>query len=479
MNAAPALWTAEEAVAATGGHTAVAWEAAGISIDSRTLESGDLFVALKGPNFDGHAFLADAFRRGAAAAMVEVPPNGIDATSPVLVVPDSLTALGDMGAAARRRTGARIIAVTGSVGKTGTKEALKLVLSGQGAVSANTGSLNNHWGLPLSLARMPADTAFGVFEIGMNHAGEIDPLSRLARPHVAVVTAVEAVHSAYFESVEAIADAKAEIFAGIEPGGVAVLNRDNPHFDRLAAAAAAAGVDTVLGFGADPAAAVRLLEVDPDSHGSRVSADIAGEAVTYRVGVAGHHWVMNSLAVLAAVVAAGGEVRPAALALEGLKAPEGRGRRLTVAVADGHFELIDDSYNASPSSMRAAFEVLGRVRPCPGGRRIAVLGDMLELGDDAQALHAALAEPLEECAIDLVFTAGPGMGALWDALPRYMRGGHAADSDKLAPIVATAVRPGDVVTVKGSAASRMGLVVRALHALDNEEAAPQRAANDK
>jgi len=474
------LWTAAEAAAATGGRMAGPWQATGVSIDSRTLVAGDLFVALEGPNFDGHDFAAAALARGAAAAVVRDSWAAPSPDVPLLRVADTLAALRALGAAARRRTGARVIAITGSVGKTGTKEALKLALAEQGLVSASEGSFNNHWGLPLSLARTPPDAAFGVFEMGMNHPGEITPLARLARPHVAVVTAVEAVHAEFFDSVEAIADAKAEIFSGIEPGGIAVLNRDNAQFGRLAAAAAAAGVETVLGFGTHAEAAIRVCEIDPDSNGSRVVAEVAGQTLTYRIGAPGNHWVINSLAVLATVLAADADVRRAAAALEGLRPPKGRGLRTTVAIAGGRFDLIDDSYNASPASMGAAFEVLGRIRPGPGGRRIAALGDMLELGDAAQALHAALAEPLCEHGIDLVFTAGRDMDALWQALPRAMRGGHAADSESLAPMVAAAVRPGDVVTVKGSAGSRMGVVVTALLDLgDDERTTPRRVANDR
>ena len=473
------LWTSAKAAEATGGRGGATWEATGVSIDTRTLRPGDLFVAIKGPRFDGHDFLAEA--RGAAAAVVErAPPNGA-ADMPLLVVDDTLAALDDLGAAARARTDGRIIAVTGSVGKTGVKEALKTVLGRQGPTSASKGSLNNKWGLPLSLARMPSDTAFGVFEMGMNHPGEIEPMSRLVRPHVAVITTVEAVHSAFFDTVEQIADAKAEVFAGMEPGGVAVLNRDNPHFDRLAAAARAQGVDTILGFGGHVDASVRLVESSPDGDGSRILANVSGEDVACRIGIAGRHWVMNGLAVLAAVAAAGGDVFRAAADLDRLTALTGRGQRHGVRIAGGRFELIDESYNASPVSMGAAIEVLGQARPGPGGRRIAVLGDMLELGAASPEAHAALAGPLEEHGIDVVFTAGTDMAHLWDALPRPMRGGHAADSQMLAPMVTAAVQPGDVIVVKGSAGTRTGLIVRSLLKLESgdDAAAPKRAANDE
>ncbi len=473
------LWTSAKAAEATGGRGGATWEATGISIDTRTLTPGDLFIAIKGPRFDGHDFLAEA--RGAAAAVVERAPVKGAAEMPLLVVDDTLVALEGLGAAARARTDGRIIAVTGSVGKTGVKEALKTVLGRQGPASASGDSLNNKWGLPLSLARMPSDTAFGVFEVGMNHPGEIEPMSRLVRPHVAVITTVEAVHSAFFDTVEQIADAKAEVFAGMEPGGVAVLNRDNPHFHRLAAAAKAQGVNTILGFGGHVDASVRLVESSPDGEGSRILAKVSGEDVACRIGIPGRHWVMNGLAVLAAVAAVGGDVFRAAAALDQLEALTGRGRRRGVRIPGGRFALIDESYNASPTSMGAAIEVLGQARPGPGGRRIAVLGDMLELGAGSPDQHAALAEPLEEHGIDVVFTAGTDMAHLWDALPRPMRGGHAADSQMLAPMVTAAVRPGDVIVVKGSAATRTGLIVRALLNLDSDddEGAPKRAANDE
>jgi UDP-N-acetylmuramoyl-tripeptide--D-alanyl-D-alanine ligase len=465
MTTTPVLWTAAEAAVATGGSAATPWTAGGVSIDTRTLRPGDLFVAIRGPQFDGHAFVADAFTRGAVAAVVSRVPQDVPADAPLLLVNDTIQALEDLGRAARARSAARIIGVTGSVGKTGVKEALRTVLSAQAPTVANAGNLNNHWGLPLSLARMPRSVAFGVFEMGMNHPGELDALTRLARPHVAVITTVEAVHKEFFASTEAIADAKAEIFVGIEQGGVAVLNRDNPQYSRLATAAGGY-VGTVVGFGRHRQATVRLLAVETDGKGSRVRASAAGEALDYRLNVSGAHWVSNSLCVLATVIAAGADVRAAAGELARVTVPKGRGRRSTVATAEGAFELIDDSYNASPVSMAATFEVLGRTETVPGGRRLAMLGDMLELGDDARDLHIALAKPLRENGIDLVFTAGTAMAHLAEALPASMRGGHANDSASLVPLVIAAVRPGDVVTVKGSAGSRMGLIVEALCALD-------------
>jgi UDP-N-acetylmuramoyl-tripeptide--D-alanyl-D-alanine ligase len=474
MSALP-LWTYAEAAAATGGRCTAEWLATGITIDSRTLAPGDLFVALKGPNFDGHDFVADAFVKGAVAAIVDRIDGALPKEAPLLLVDDTLAALRALAHAARARTGARIIGVTGSVGKTGVKEALRLALSRQGATTANQGSLNNHWGLPLSLARLRKNDAFGIFEMGMNHPGEIVPLTKLARPDVAVITTVEAVHMESFASVEAIAEAKAEIFAGCGADAAAVLFRDNPHFARLAAAAHHAGLRRVLGFGADVFADVRLLSSRLDAERSSVRAMVEGRAIDYQVGLPGSHWVTNSLCVLAAVVAVGADVEVAAAALADLQPAKGRGQRFTVVVEGGSFELVDDSYNASPVSMAASFAVLGGLAPGKGGRRIAVVGDMLELGPDELALHAGLARPLAAHGVDLVFAAGPRMRALFEALPATMRGAYAADAASLAPIVADAVRPGDVIGVKGSAGSRMGRVVEALRALPPPGAPKRRA----
>lgn len=465
MSAATAtLWTSEEAARATGGRATAPWRACGVSIDSRTLELGDVFVAIKGPRADGHDFVKDALARGAAAAVVARAPAGCE-RAPLLLVEDTQSALEQLGRAARARCRAKVIAVTGSVGKTGTKEALKLALEGQGKTTASLASFNNQWGVPLSLARMPRDAAFGIFELGMNHPGELGPLSRLVRPDVAVITTIAAVHMAYFDTVMDIAEAKTEIFAGMN-GGTAVLNRDNAFFPILLVNAYAARLKRVISFGAHPESQVRLLAFKPSATGSEVTAHIEKRELTYRLGVPGRHWALNSLAVLAAVSAVGGDVSVAAAALGNLAAPKGRGRRHRIMLSGGSFELIDDSYNASPTSMRAAFEILSASEPGPDGRRIAVLGDMLELGPDSPRLHAALGGPLRAGRIQLVFTAGRFMAALHAALPEAMRGAHAESAETLAPHVTAAVRPGDVVSVKGSAGSRMGKVVEALLALD-------------
>ena len=456
------LWTAAEAAAATGGPAAGDWQATGVSIDSRTIAAGDLFVALAGPTHDGHDFAATALARGAAAAMVARDVADAPAAK-LLRVGDALAGLTALGAAARRRSPARVVAVTGSVGKTGTKEALRLALGASGAVAASAASFNNHWGVPLSLARMAREADYGVFELGMNHPGEIAALTRLVRPHVAVITTIAPAHLGYFRSMAAIADAKAEIFEGLESGGVAVLNRDNRHFARLAAAAERIGA-RVIGFGAHRQAEARLIACDGDDTGSTVTADIGGTRLTYRLGVAGRHWALNSLAVLAATQAAGGDVVRGAAALARLEAPPGRGSRHELPWRGGRLALIDESYNASPAAMRAALEVLGATRPSPGGRRIAVLGDMLELGREAERLHRGLAEPLARAGVDRAFLVGSAMAALHEALPAEMRGGLWPCAEAAIPSIIDFLRPGDVVTVKGSHAGRISRVVERLRA---------------
>jgi UDP-N-acetylmuramoyl-tripeptide--D-alanyl-D-alanine ligase len=471
------LWTSDEIASATSGTCAGTWEALGVSIDSRSVATGDLFVALRGPKFDGHDYVAAAFAAGAAGAVVSVHPKAISASLEhrLVRVKDAFTALQALGAAARARTTARIAAVTGSVGKTGTKEMLRTVLSEQGATHATGGNLNNHWGVPLSLARMPRQTRFGVFELGMNHPGEIAPLSRAVRPHAAVVTAVEAAHLEFFESVDGIAAEKASIAAGLEPGGIMILPADNPYIATLRRETARHGAARVVTFGTQSDSDVRLINhVDGDI--AQVVAEIGGERLTYDLGLRGRHWALNSLAVLAAVAALGADVNRAAASLAGVTPDAGRGAVRVIRLDAGTATLIDDSYNASPAAVRALAEALPVPDAHARGRRILVLGDMLELGADGAALHAGLAAHLAAVGVDLVFTCGRLMEHLHNALPRGMRGGHARDSAELAPQVLAALRAGDVVAVKGSHGSRMGIVVEALTAHD-QQPAPQRMAN--
>ncbi len=462
-----ALWTADDIVAATDGRLASGapsadWQATGVSIDSRTCAAGDLFVALTGPNFDGHEFVGEALSAGAAGAVVSRVPAGLEESPNLVTVGDCDAALTALGRFARDRSAAQFVCVTGSVGKTSTKDGLAAALGACGPTHATVGNLNNQWGVPLTLARMPADAAYGVLELGMNHAGELTPLSQLTRPDVAVITAIEAVHLEFFDSVAAIAEAKAEIFAGLGKQGAAVLNRDNAYFALLASIAAEHGAKRILGFGADPEADARLIAAKADDEGSDVTAEVDGHALHYRINAPGRHRVINSLAVLAAAAALEVNLDTAAAALGDVAIARGRGRRHRVAMADGEYVVIDDSYNASPASMRAAFEVLSGAHPEGSGRRMAVLGDMLELGAEAPQLHARLARNLQDNGVDQVLTCGPLMAALDEALPSQMRGGHAATPEQLLPIVLTAVKTGDVVLVKGSLGSRVGLIAEAL-----------------
>jgi len=472
------LWTAADAAAAANGTTTGDWTASGVSIDSRSLEPGDLFVALQGPNFDGHDYAAAALQAGAAAAMVhkdpEDLPGDVPAGKPLLRVDDTLKSLWGLGSAARSRSRADFVGITGSVGKTGVKEALRECLAVQAPTAASQASFNNHWGVPLSLARMARDAVYGVFEMGMNHPGEIAQLSGLVRPRVALITNVEPAHIAFFSSVTEIAEAKAEIFDGVIDDGIAVLNRDHALYHMLRERAEVADISRIIGFGRHPEAEVRALEADLGPNESRVRAVVLGAELDYKLSLPGAHWVANSLAVLAAVAAVSADLSTAATALGRLAPLKGRGQRLSPALPGGSFLLIDDSYNANPTSMRAAFQVLAQATVAKRARRIAVLGDMLELGEDTEARHARLAAPLSAHGIDLVFTCGPAMAALHDALPKAMRGGHTADSRALASLVTGALKPGDTVLVKGSLGSRMALVVDALQSIETD---PPRAAN--
>ena len=466
-----ALWTSHEAVAATGGVTTADWSATGVSIDSRTVRQGDLFIALQGPNHDGHDHLGGAIESGAAAAMASRETATSD--MPRLKVDDTMDGMRALARHARHRGKAKIAAVTGSTGKTGTKDTLNLALSQQAETHATKGNLNNHWGLPLSLARMPQSARYGVLEMGMNSPGEIVPLSELAEPDVAIVTNVSAVHIEFFESEEEIADAKGEIFAGMGSQGIAVLNRDNRHFDRLRGHAEKAGVGRTRSFGAHPDADIRLRDSESGQTGWRVAAEIDGVPFSYTLGAPGAHWVINSLGALAVVDALGADVAEAARAMADVAPATGRGAQSTIELADGNFLLIDESYNASPASTRAALDLLGTC----AGRRIAVLGDMLELGTRAAELHAALASDILRNGVDQVFLAGPQMAALASALDPARVAKTAPSSEALLPAVIDAVSAGDTVMVKGSLGSRMAPIVTALKARDRSAA--KRAANGR
>jgi UDP-N-acetylmuramoyl-tripeptide--D-alanyl-D-alanine ligase len=457
------LWTLGEIVAATHGASLGAPETpvAGFSIDTRSLAPGQGFIAIRGPNRDGHAFVAAALDQGAACAVVDrtFPPGDEEL---LVRVGDTLEALNDLGRAARARaTGTVVIAVTGSAGKTGTKEALKLALQPSGSVHASAKSFNNHWGVPLSLANMPQDTRCGVFEIGMNHAGEIDALTSLVRPHLAIVTTVAPVHLGFFRSVEEIADAKAEIFRGLEPGGTAIINCDNPHHARLKHHALDQGA-TIVGFGETEGAEARLIKVELGPDGSDIIADILGQTISYRLGTPGRHLAQNSLAVLAAVKLSGADLAPAASALAAVHAQAGRGARTLIETDGGRMAIIDESYNANPASMRAALATLGLTPRAEFSRRVAVLGDMLELGPEGARLHQDLAELIDGAGVDVVFACGELMGGLYEALPAARRGAYAKTAEELGPKLVGAVGPGDAIMVKGSLGSRMAPLVEAL-----------------
>src|SRR5450631_1536225 len=442
MSAAP-LWTAaamaEAMRAATSG--ALPEAVTGLSIDSRTIAPGDAYFAIMGDVHDGHDFVAAALKAGAALAVVEAAQRDkFESDAPLLVVDDVLAGLVALAYAARARLDAQVIAITGSVGKTSTKEALLGVLSAQGPTHASTKSFNNHWGVPLSLARCPATVRFAIFEIGMNHAGEIEQLVKMVRPQVAVITTVEPVHLEFFAGIEAIADAKAEIFGSVEPGGAVVLNRDNSQFARLQRQAKKLGISRIVSFGSGAESDARLLELSLHAACSVVHANILGHEVTYKLGMPGRHMAMNSLAVLAAASLAGADLALAALSLS----------------------QIDVSYNANPASMAAALNVLGAAAIGPHGRRIAVLGDMLELGPTGAALHRGLIDAVNANHIDLVYCCGPLMRNLWDALSTGRRGGYAGSAADLEAQAVAAIRAGDAIMIKGSLGSKMKTIVNAL-----------------
>ena len=447
----------------------------GLSIDSRTIAPGEAYFAIRGDVHDGHDFVDAALKAGAGLAVVAAAQRDkFAADAPLLVVDDVLAALVLLAHASRARLGAQIIAVTGSVGKTSTKEALRCVLAVQGETHASTASFNNHWGVPLSLARCPASVRFAIFEIGMNHSGEITPLVKMVRPHAAIITTVEPVHLEFFAGIEAIADAKAEIFSGVEPGGAVVLNRDNSQFARLEAQAKKAGISRIVSFGTDEKSDARLLDVSLHAICSAVHANILGHDITYKVGMPGRHMAMNSLAVLAGATLLGADLARAALSLSQLEAPAGRGVRRVLEVGNGEATLIDESYNANPASMSAALNVLGQAPVGPHGRRIAVLGDMLELGPTGPALHRGLIEAVRANQIDLIYCCGPLMRNLWDALSTGKRGGYAENSAALEAQAVAAIRTGDAIMVKGSLGSKMKTIVNAL-----EKRFPGKAAHEE
>jgi UDP-N-acetylmuramoyl-tripeptide--D-alanyl-D-alanine ligase len=467
------LWTAYEAAAATGGALcarggdpdrwiAEEWTAGGISIDTRTLQQGEMFVALSDVR-DGHDFIESAFAKGASAALVARAPENTPDGAPLLVVPDTLEGLRDLARAARRRNFGKRIAVTGSAGKTSVKEMLRTALGAVGSVHAADKSFNNHWGVPLTLARLPMHSDYGVFEIGMNHAGEITPLTRLVEPHVAIVTTIAPAHLEFFGTTEKIAEAKAEIFLGVARGGVAVLPIDNEHYGLLRKRAEEAGVSKIVTFGEHKDADFRLKDFAQTESASAIKATVNGKKIEYALGAPGRHQAINSLAVLAAACAAGAPAAKAAAALAAHAAAEGRGARREIAFPDGRkIILIDESYNANPASMAAAIALLGAAKPKRGGRRVAILGEMRELGPQGPALHAGIAGPLAAAKVDRLYVAGDLMRHLWERAPAAMRAATAPDAKSIVPAVLSELKDGDVVMAKGSNASKVGDIVRAI-----------------
>ena len=456
------LWDAKSIAEAVGGTASCDFQVAGVEMDSRDVINGDLFIALKGEAMDGHRFLDKAFQNGAAAAIVDRP---ID--YPHILVEDTTEALKALARAARSRTAAKIIGVTGSVGKTGVKEAIfaSLERASRGAAHRSTRSYNNHVGVPLSLARMPARSRFGIFEMGMNHAGEIQGLTTQVRPHVAVITTIAPAHIENLGSMEAIAEAKAEIFAGLEPGGIAVIPADSEHFERLRMAALRMEAK-VVSFGRSPKADMRLLDAIPSANGgSLVTCEFDTGRLCYTVAEPGDHWVINSLAVMAAVRAAGGDMASAGLALAEMGGLKGRGARHGIEVPGGKALLIDESYNANPASMRATLAQLGQT---PSARRIAVLGAMKELGDFADKFHSQLSEPLIAADVDYALLVGDEMRALarelgkpaFNSLGKPLEWEHCKSAEEAIGLLEEfGIIAGDAVLVKGSNSVGLGRLV--------------------
>ncbi|MCO6185641.1 UDP-N-acetylmuramoyl-tripeptide--D-alanyl-D-alanine ligase [Rhizobium sp. L1K21] len=462
------LWETDAFLAAVEGRPVGGSPAGitGISIDSRSITKGEAFFAIKGDRVDGHDYASVAAANGASVLVVSearLPALG-RLTVPLIVVDDVLTAMERLGRAARARVRGKVIGITGSVGKTTTKEMMRRALEPSGKVHASVASFNNHWGVPLTLSRMPADTDFGIFEIGMNHPGEIRSLVSMVRPDVAVITTVAGAHLGHFSGLDEIAAAKAEILEGIEVDGTAILNRDIAQYGILEKAAQENRVSHVVTFGADARADVRLAEYDAAPDHCTVWAVIGGHMREFTIGAPGRHIADNALAVIAAVQAAGGDVKAAMTALEGFSAGKGRGERhhLSLGAGEGSFTLIDESYNANPASMRAAISLLAASPVAGKGRRIAVLGDMLEMGDHAQAVHADLAGPLKDAGIADVWLAGPDMRALAEALGNDANVTYRAGAQEMAEFAISNVRDGDVLVVKSSLGTGFGKITAAL-----------------
>jgi len=460
------LWTTEDMIAAMAGRPfgTLPEGITGISIDSRSISPGEAFFAIKGDRVDGHDYASMAVANGASLLVVSearLPAMG-RLTVPMIVGEDVLAALGRLGLASRERSKARIIAVTGSVGKTTTKEMLRHVLSPSGKVHASVASFNNHWGVPLTLARMPDDTDYGVFEVGMNHPGEIRPLVEMIRPDVAIITTIAPAHLGNFKNIKEIAAAKAEIFEGVEPGGHVVLNRDNDQFNFLDRTAQSLGIEHIHSFGQHAKAEFRLAEFNGADENSTLWLTIGGETLEVAIGAPGRHIAENALAALGVVRIVGADMEKAIAAIATLKPEKGRGKRHRLSIGSGSFTLIDESYNANPASMRAAIALLAASEPTSRGRRIAVLGDMLEMGEYAQKVHTDLAVPLLAAGIEHVWLAGAEMAALKESLPESVHVEYRENTAELTDYVLNSVAPGDVLMVKSSLGIGFGKIVAAL-----------------
>jgi UDP-N-acetylmuramoyl-tripeptide--D-alanyl-D-alanine ligase len=482
------IWNAKDAAQATQGTLTGSqdWSVTGISIDTRTLQKGDLFVALGGPYHDGHDYVIAALQQGAGAVMISHDVTGLPSDAPVLFVRDTRRALEDLAKTARYRMSGTVIGITGSVGKTGVKNMLAAVFGDQGQTHAAKASHNNHWGVPLTLAGTHEGTDYGIYEMGMNHAGEIALLTKMVRPNIALITTIAPAHIENLGSMEGIADAKAEIFQGLQAGGTAVLNRDNAWYDRLFLAATL-NYHATFSFGEHESADIRMTNIIEASNGSRITFTLNGVEYQFTLPMVGKHHALNALGVLACVHLAGADINKAINTLSQHQAGDGRGRFEKIALPQAPqnpITLIDESYNASPDSMRAAFRVLALIDPGKGGRRIAILGDMLELGVQSARYHGDLALPIKAAGIDLVYTCGAMMKNLHDTLPQSKRGAHADTSAQLAEIVLDAIVPGDVIMIKGSNSTKMGVIVEALRQIPRlvassaqDTSAPKTASN--
>lgn len=461
------LWTITNMISAMNGraHGDMPEGITGVSIDSRDIDQGGAFFAIKGDRFDGHEFLTSALANGAGVLVVaeEKIPSLVRLTAPMIIVEDVLVAMEALGRAARARVSGKVVAVTGSVGKTTAKEMLRTALRPSGKVHASVASFNNHWGVPLTLARMPQDTDFGVFEVGMNHTGEIRTLIDMVKPDIGMITTVEAAHMGNFADITEIADAKSEIMEGIVSGGAIVLNRDNNQYDHLMSRAEDMGIaQNSKSFGKDEQSEFRLISCKLHGDCSCFSMTIDGDEVAVKLGAPGHHLVQNALGVLGVCSLVGADMALAALALADFSAEKGRGARTQCSIGDGTFTLIDESYNANPASMRAAISLLSSTEVGHGGRRIAVLGDMLEMGRFSEKLHAELAEPLHEAKVDIVALSGQDMSHLADVLRGEIQVYYRSEIKAIIDWLTTKLRAGDVVMVKSSFGVGFGKIVKKL-----------------